>query len=137
MRANCLIVHIAARHKGMCIAVYLALARSRSTRFIACVVMELTPQVVRGCNTNHQTLGKHWSVLEAWYSVFMYSSLYSSLYTTKLRTCPYTVWSYQNILNTKCFNIIQLLCMYMLCVCASPMTSKKHQSYVYTIYIYT
>ena len=37
-------VHTAARYNGMCIAVYMALVCSWSTRFLACIMIEFTPQ---------------------------------------------------------------------------------------------
>ena len=47
------------------------LARVRLT-FLACILIEFTPQCdIWVCNINHQILGTHWSVLGAWYSLFV------------------------------------------------------------------
>ena len=60
MRGSCLMVHFVVRHSVICVAVYLAMARSRSPRFLACIMIELTTQCGLGVQIDihvYQTSG--------------------------------------------------------------------------------
>ena len=56
-------VYAAVRHSGMCKAAYLTLARSRSTGFLVCIMIEPTPK--RGMRLQYQPSNtwQAWSVI--------------------------------------------------------------------------